>query len=127
MLYGLALRGQGPKIFAKTTKSGLPITSLCFSTVWILLSYMAISDGASTVLNWLSNLVSIATFICWLCICVTFLRWKKAMEVQGFDRSATKFLYIKVQPWPAYWAIVSLRFLSGCGCRDGVSPVLSSR
>lgn len=70
MLYGLALRGQAPKIFVKTTSSGLPIASLAFSTIWILLSYMAISDGASTVLNWLSNLVSIATFICWGCICM---------------------------------------------------------
>lgn len=105
MLYGLALRGQAPKIFVKTTSAGLPIASLAFSTIWILLSYMAISDGASTVLNWLSNLVSIATFICWGCICISFLRWKKAMEVQGFDRSATKFLYIKWQPWPAYWAM----------------------
>lgn len=92
MLYGLALRGQAPRIFSKTNVSGLPWVSLICSSTFGLLSYMALSDGASTVLNWLTNLTSIATFMAWAVICTSFLRWKSAMDAQGYDRSASKFL-----------------------------------
>lgn len=118
LLYGLALRGQAPRIFAKTLKGGLPIVSLCVSGACVpsppppgacvakpllttsrpalsprsfsLLAYMTLSDGASTALNWLSNLTSIAAFIGWGTICVAFLRFKAACEAQGIDRSASK-------------------------------------
>jgi amino acid transporter len=59
MLYGLALRGQAPKIFSKTTKKGLPIYSLMVVTLFSTLCYMALGSGASTALNWLSNLTSL--------------------------------------------------------------------
>jgi amino acid transporter len=58
-LYGLAIRGQAPKIFAKTTKKGLPIYALILPTAFMSLSYMALGAGASTALNWLSNLTSL--------------------------------------------------------------------
>jgi yeast amino acid transporter len=92
MLYGLSLRGQVPRIFSKTNAFGLPWVSLVCTSSFGLLSYMALSEGASTVLNWLSNLTSIATFMTWAVICTAFLRWKSAMEAQGYDRSASKFL-----------------------------------
>jgi amino acid transporter len=56
MLYGLALRGYAPKFVAITTKKGLPVVSLSIVTCFYGLSFMSLSSGASTVLNWLSNL-----------------------------------------------------------------------
>ncbi|KAK9315151.1 amino acid permease/ SLC12A domain-containing protein [Lipomyces starkeyi] len=105
MLYGLALRGQAPRIFAKTLKNGLPIVALSFSTLFVTLSYMSLSSGAQTVLNWLSNLTSIATFICWGTICVTFIRFKAGCESHGISRKDSKYFYNRFQPFPAYWAI----------------------
>ncbi|KAJ7785219.1 amino acid permease/ SLC12A domain-containing protein [Mycena maculata] len=103
-LYGLALRGQAPRIFAKTTKGGLPIAALSFSAIWIVLSYMALSDGASTVLNWLSNLTSIIGFITWGIISLTYIRFYHGLKAQGIDR--TQFVYWnRFQPYPAYWAL----------------------
>ncbi|KAJ6486513.1 amino acid permease/ SLC12A domain-containing protein [Mycena vitilis] len=104
-LYGLALRGQAPRVFAKTTKAGLPIAALSFSAIWLLLAYMALSSGASTVLNWLSNLTSILGFCTWAIICWTYIRFHRGMQAQGIDRS--KFVYWnRFQPYPAYWALV---------------------
>ncbi|KAJ6624231.1 amino acid permease/ SLC12A domain-containing protein [Mycena sp. CBHHK59/15] len=103
-IYGLALRGQAPRIFAKTTKGGLPIVALSFSTIWILLSYMALSTGASTALNWLSNLTSILGFCTWGIISLTYIRFYQGLKHHGIDR--TKFVYWnRFQPWPAYWAL----------------------
>ncbi|KAJ7193558.1 amino acid permease/ SLC12A domain-containing protein [Mycena pura] len=119
-IYGLALRGQAPRVFAKTTKvrslilpamqhahgaqGGLPIVALAFSTVWILLSYMALSEGSSTVLNWLSNLSSTIGFCTWGLISWTYIRFYYGLKAQGIDR--TKFVYWnRFQPFPAYWAL----------------------
>ncbi|KAJ7141760.1 amino acid permease/ SLC12A domain-containing protein [Mycena crocata] len=107
-LYGLALRGQAPRIFAKTTKKGLPVTALAFSSMWVVLGYMSLSAGASTALNWLSNLVSIIGFCTWgkLCciICLTYIRFYQGLEHHGIDR--TKFVYwSRLQPFPAYWGL----------------------
>ncbi|KAJ6562656.1 amino acid permease/ SLC12A domain-containing protein [Mycena capillaripes] len=104
-IYGLALRGQAPRILAKTTKGGLPIFALSFSSIWILLSYMALSSGASTVLNWLSNLTSILGFCTWAIISLTYIRFYHGMKAQGIDRTA--FVYWnRFQPYPAYWALI---------------------
>jgi amino acid transporter len=56
MFYGMALRGYAPRIVAKTTKKGLPIVSLSIVTLFYAFAFMSLSKGASTVLNWLSNL-----------------------------------------------------------------------
>ncbi|KAJ7765332.1 amino acid permease/ SLC12A domain-containing protein [Mycena metata] len=104
IIYGLALRGQAPRVLAKTTKSGLPIVSLASSAIWMLLSYMALTNGASTVLNWLSNLTSILGFCTWGIISWTYIRFYHGLQAQGIDR--TKFVYWnRFQPYPAYWAL----------------------
>ncbi|RSH90207.1 hypothetical protein EHS25_001541 [Saitozyma podzolica] len=103
-LYGLAIRGQAPKIFAKTTKTGLPIYALILPTAFMSLSYMALGAGASTALNWLSNLTSLAGFITWTVISLTYLRFKAGVEAQGIDRRQFHFASFW-QPFPAYWTI----------------------
>ncbi|KAK9475049.1 amino acid permease/ SLC12A domain-containing protein [Dipodascopsis tothii] len=105
LLYGLAVRGQAPAVFAKTTKNGLPLPALCTCVLFSGLAFMQLSSGAQTALNWLSNLTSISTFILWGTICWSFLRFKAACEAQGIKRADTKFLYCRWQPLPAYWAI----------------------
>lgn len=56
MLYGMALRGYAPRFFAMTTRRGLPLYALILTTCFYPLAFMSLSDGASTVFNWLSNL-----------------------------------------------------------------------
>lgn len=56
MLYGMALRGYAPRFFARTTRRGLPVFALMFTTCFYPLAYMSLSEGASTVFNWFSNL-----------------------------------------------------------------------
>ncbi|KAK6996015.1 amino acid permease/ SLC12A domain-containing protein [Favolaschia claudopus] len=104
-LYGLALRGQGPRIFAKTTKNGLPIVALSFSTIWMLLAYMALSKGSATVLTWLTNLVAILGFCTWGIISLTYIRFYHGLKHHKIDR--TKFTFWnRFQPFPAYWALM---------------------
>ncbi|OCF75472.1 hypothetical protein I204_04328 [Kwoniella mangroviensis CBS 8886] len=88
MLYGLSLRGYAPRILAKTTKKGLPIVPLSFVTLFYGLSFMTLSKGASTVLNWLSNLNALIGYITWGTIAITYLPFKKGLAAQGIDRKS---------------------------------------
>lgn len=66
ILYGLALRGQAPKIFAKCTKKGLPWTAVLAASVFPWLAFLTISNGASTVFNWFVNLSTVGGFFAWM-------------------------------------------------------------
>ncbi|WVO14408.1 hypothetical protein L204_102041 [Cryptococcus depauperatus] len=104
MLYGLSLRGYAPKIFATTTKKGLPIVSLTFVSLFYSFSFMTLSKGAATILNWLSNLNALMGFITWAVIALTYLRFKKGLAAQGIDRKSLHY-YNRFQPLPAYWVV----------------------
>lgn len=48
ILYGLAIRGQAPRIFAYCTKQGLPIVAVLASSSFALFSFMNVSSGGET-------------------------------------------------------------------------------
>jgi amino acid transporter len=66
ILYGLALRGQAPRVFARCTKAGLPIAAVLASSVFPWLAFLTISNGANTVFNWFVNLSTVGGFFAWL-------------------------------------------------------------
>ncbi|KAK8861754.1 hypothetical protein IAR55_002577 [Kwoniella newhampshirensis] len=104
MVYGMALRGHAPKVFARTTSKGLPIVSVTAVSFSYALAFLSLSKGSSTVLNWLSNISALSGYICWCIIGLTYLRFKKGVEAQGMDRKKFHY-YNRFQPWPAYWVI----------------------
>lgn len=55
VLYGLALRGQAPKILAYCTKSGLPLTSVLVTSCFAFLAFMNVSNGAVTVFKYVHS------------------------------------------------------------------------
>jgi len=72
VLYGLALRGQAPKIFTYCTKNGLPLTAVLASSCFPFFAFFTIHGGANTVFNWFGHLSTIGGFIAWFGIS-TFL------------------------------------------------------
>jgi len=109
ILYGLALRGQAPKIFAYTTKKGLPIVAVLACCAFGFLSFMNLSSGAQQVFDWFVNLSTIAGFFTWASINITYIRFWRGHRVQGIDR--TKLAYWNpLQPglafWGTFWTII---------------------
>ncbi|KAJ4386144.1 hypothetical protein N0V93_009037 [Gnomoniopsis smithogilvyi] len=90
-MMALAKQGSMPKVFLKTSKVGTPyigvVVALCFG----LLSFMSVSNGSSTAFTWLSNLSALSSLISWTAICICFLRFKGALDVQGIDRRNLPF------------------------------------
>ncbi len=73
VLYGLALRGQAPKIFTYCTKNGLPLFAVLAASCFALLSFMNVSAGAATVFTWFVNLSTIGGFFGWWSMNLTYV------------------------------------------------------
>lgn len=81
-LYSMSLTGKAPRIFSKCTASGIPYNALAGTAVFSLLSYLNCSSSAATVFNWFVNLINTGGYISWISICVIYVRFRKATEVQ---------------------------------------------
>lgn len=58
-LYGIAVDGNAPRVFTRTTKAGVPFVSLGLCVVFCGLAYMSVSTSAATVFNNLTSLVTV--------------------------------------------------------------------
>jgi amino acid permease len=52
----LALVGSAPKVFLKTNRHGTPWVSVLFCSLFTLLAYMSVSNGAGNVFQWFVNM-----------------------------------------------------------------------
>ncbi|KIO33866.1 hypothetical protein M407DRAFT_65140 [Tulasnella calospora MUT 4182] len=114
-LYGMALTGNAPKVFSRTSRNGLPYVSVIFCAAFCGLAYMGVSSGSGKVFGWLANLTSICGMITWTGICFTYLRFYAGLKAQGIDRKTLPY-YSMCQPYAAWFGIIStliICFFSG--------------
>jgi amino acid transporter len=104
ILYGLALRGQAPRVFAKCTKNGLPIVAILTASAFSFLSFMNVTASSEQVFVWFVNLTTIGGFFAWWSINITFLQYYRGKKAQGFDRTKMVY-YSKLQPWLSIWGV----------------------
>ncbi|RDX54144.1 general amino acid permease 1 [Polyporus arcularius HHB13444] len=110
VLYGLALRGQAPKIFTYCTKNGLPLFAVLAASCFALLSFMNVSAGAATVFTWFVNLSTIGGFFGWWSMNLTYVFFYRGFKAQGLDRK--KLIYHSaLQPYLAYWGLFWITIL----------------
>ncbi|OCH96295.1 general amino acid permease 1 [Obba rivulosa] len=109
ILYGLALRGQAPKIFAYCTKKGLPIVAVLATCCFTPLAFMNVSSGATTVFNWFVSLSTVGGFFGWWSINITYLFFYYGLRYQGFDRRELVY-YNRFQPYLSMWGLAWITF-----------------
>lgn len=61
-LFGLALDGKAPRIFARCTKAGVPVYCVGAVLLIALISFLQVSNSASVVLDWIVSLVRFPIF-----------------------------------------------------------------
>ncbi|KAJ4011848.1 hypothetical protein NW752_004247 [Fusarium irregulare] len=103
-LYSLSLEGHAPRILSKVTKSGTPIWSLVVTMAFPFLAFLQLGNGSSTVLTWLINLATGATLIYFISALITYLRFYRACQVQGFNRDKLPYKGW-FQPYSAWFAL----------------------
>ncbi|KAI0642018.1 general amino acid permease 1 [Trametes meyenii] len=104
VLYGLALRGQAPKIFTYCTKGGLPLAAVLGASCFAFLSFMNVSNGAATVFNWFVNLSTVGGFFGWWSMNLTYVWFYRGFRAQGIDRKKLVY-YNPLQPYLSYWGL----------------------
>lgn len=114
-IYGLALSGNAPKIFAYTTKRGLPLAAIILGALFSLLAYMAVSSGAGKVFGWFSNMTSVAGLMTWWGIVVTYLRFYEGAKAQGLDRKSLPFAS-RMNPYAAWYAAIACPVICFVSC-----------
>lgn len=105
-VYALAISGQLPRIFARTTKyNGLPYVAVFFSLCFSFLSYMSVSSGANTVFGWLANMTSVCGLSSWFCIALMYTRFHRGMALQGIERKKVLPFISRFQPYLGYYVL----------------------
>ena len=104
VLYGLAIKGQAPKIFLRTTPWGVPYVCVLFNTCFMFLAFMSLSDGAMTVFWWLVDLTAAGVLVSWSAILFNHIRLCQAMKKQGIPRTELPFH----NRWTPYTSPVAL-------------------
>lgn len=104
-LYGLALEGYAPKIFARCTPQGTPIFAMAVSMCWGFLSLLQLNDNSAVVLNWLINLITTSQLINFVTLCVTYLFFRRVYQANKHNLPKLPFKSWW-EPWPAYTGII---------------------
>ncbi|KAI8717955.1 hypothetical protein NCS52_00873000 [Fusarium sp. LHS14.1] len=87
---------QLPQFFGRTTSSGVPWVAVITSWLFGPLAYLSLgSGGAAQAFTWLLNLSTVAGLIAWGTLCVCYIRFHRALKVQGVSRDTL--------PWQAPW------------------------
>lgn len=86
-LMALAQEGKAPKIFARTSKKGVPYPAIAVTVLVSGLSFLGAVVGEGVVFEWLINIIGLTIIITWLMINLTHFRFRKAMAAQGFQVS----------------------------------------
>ncbi|KAE8355440.1 general amino acid permease-like protein AGP2 [Aspergillus coremiiformis] len=106
-LHGLAENGHAPKCFRKCTKNGVPIYCLMVSLAFACLSYLKLGSGSVQVLTWLTNLITGGTLVTYISMCVNYLFFYRALQVQGYDRASLPYCGY-FQPYGTWIALIWL-------------------
>ncbi len=119
-LHALALDHKAPGFLRKTNKqcvaspvsphmltiSGNPYYCVVVVMTLSTLSYLALGSGSAKVLNWILSFCTASAMANWSIMAVTYLRFHKAMKVQGIDKASFLPVTSRWQPWSGYWALM---------------------
>lgn len=114
-LYGLALDRKAPRFLTKCTSKGVPIYAISCVLVVALLSFLQLSQDSAVVLSWFVSLVTASQLINFSCVCITYLCFRRALQVQGIDRNILPF-QSWFMPYTAYYGLVGtavMTFVNG--------------
>nr|XP_040726490.1 amino acid permease/ SLC12A domain-containing protein [Protomyces lactucae-debilis]ORY84472.1 amino acid permease/ SLC12A domain-containing protein [Protomyces lactucae-debilis] len=109
-LYGLSLEGKAPRIFTKCSKRGVPYNSVIMVLAIGLLAFLSVSKNANIVLTWFVSIVTSSQLINFAIMTFTYLRFYKAMEVQGISRSELPYRS-RFNPYTAYYSLTAITLM----------------
>ncbi|UNI23726.1 hypothetical protein JDV02_009528 [Purpureocillium takamizusanense] len=110
VLYSLAKDGDAPRIFQTTNKKGVPWVAVVATWSIGLLAFLNVSNSGGVVFGWLVNIIIGCGFISWIIICITYLRFRRAMQYHGL--LDTLPFRSRLQPYKTWVVLVTVIILT---------------
>lgn len=110
VLYSMSLKGQAPRICARTTKRGVPYVAILITWSIGLLAYLNVSNNGATVFTWFMNISTISGYIAWTVVAITYLRFRKAMDFRGLMYALP--YKTPLQPYATWFVLLLLVLLT---------------
>jgi len=82
---------------------------------------MSTSAGANTVFEWFQNLTTISTLFTWCSICISYIKFRKALMAQGVDRN-TLIFKSPFQPYVCWGALIFFSLIIVFNGFDAFAP-----
>lgn len=110
VLFSMAVTGQAPRIFAKTTRRGVPYMAVLATWAIGLLSYLNVSENGAQVFTWFMNISTISGYIAWIVVMITYLRFRTGMAYQGLME--TRPFKTLGQPYATWFTLLVVSLLT---------------
>ena len=103
-LWHIAQEKNAPKIFARTTRHGIPVAALLFSSLISGAVFLSSVVGEGQLFVWLLNISSLTGFIAWFGIALCHYRFRRAYLAQGHKLTDLPY-YAKGFPFGPIFAL----------------------
>lgn len=81
--------------------------------VFPLLSFLAVGSSSGQVITWLANLTEASQIMDYICMCIIYIFFYRALKVQGVDRATLPYRGWG-QPYCAWAGLVTMIFTVAC-------------
>lgn len=126
ILQSMAQQGLIHSYIAKVDSRGRPRVSLAITGVLaIILTYINLSSGGTTVFDWLAQVASTGYFMVWFVISTTSFRFRAALKAQ--DDPLLNEIYAwrtSLWPFPPIWLFTCCLFYIACSFYLALSPIV---
>ncbi|MEU3311777.1 amino acid permease [Streptomyces sp. NPDC006662] len=99
MAFSLGERGDAPKVFAKTSKNGVPTIAILGSVVFGFIAVYFNYTSPDTVFNFLLNSSGAIALFVWLVICLTQLRMRGILMREAPEKVTVKMWLFPYLTW----------------------------
>ncbi|KAL1999199.1 hypothetical protein VTN02DRAFT_4899 [Thermoascus thermophilus] len=106
-LQSLAESGSAPRFLRVRNRWGLPYMAVALSALFGPLAYLSVVVNGPTLFNWLMNFTNTSGYISWICSCIVYFRFRRALRVQGVEPPYRS----RIQPYGAYVGIAGSTLL----------------
>jgi len=90
-LFALAEERKAPRFLTRVNRMGVPVYSLLITWLFTALAYLRVSADGAVVFGYFVNLVTLFGGLTWMSITFCHIRFIKAFEAQGIDRSTLRY------------------------------------
>lgn len=103
-LWHIAQEKNAPRFLMNTTKQGIPVNALLFSSLISAVVFLSSAVGEGQIFVWLLNMSSLTGFIAWFGIALCHYRFRRAYLAQGYRLSDLPY-HTKAFPFGPIFAI----------------------